>query len=634
MRAAWVFLVFSIPPLFCQSYPAPTTVFSNIFGGRSGADIATALAVDAAGNAAIIGTTGSPDFPVTNAYLPDVPTPPLIAVAQNGWTFPNLGPAVDVLAMASTKDGSIVYATSDSGIFRSADGGVSWTQQLPGLAGASSIAVDGGNPNTVYAAISDAINNARAGVFKSTDGGQNWTSITALRYLPFLFMATLECPAQIAGTIYATDNGFYRSRDAGNTWVTIGPNNNNVFSFALAASDPSVVYTVSSDGFVYRSADGGDSWTKPGGMFTAYPSANQGAFVYGLAVDPLHENTVWALELNGNLYKSTDGGATFSLALSDPAEQVAIFLAIDPSGQNIIVSSRGSSNNGGNAIVTYDGGASWSRVITPSLVNAVFAGKNSFFIESVTYSQGFLTKWSADGSRMMFSTFLPGAPTAVASDAQGNTYVAGQTVQKFDSSGDLLFTRSLGNLTANAMTVDSMGNLVIAASVTNGQSGLCGVPQGTAPSILKFDPLFNPIFSKSVPQACGTPYSMALDTSGAIYLVGNTYSQNLPTTPTALQRTSSSTASFLAVLSPQADQVTYLSYLQGAAGLAVDNSGNVYLAGTTTTSFPFKPTSTFPCGTGTASSAYVRSAYPRQRPCGLPKSAEDACTPPALRRSP
>ena len=150
MKASWAGVLFSIAPLLGQSYPAATTAFSNIFGGKSGTDAATALAVDPNGNVAVLGTTSSPDFPVTHAYLPTVPNPPLLAISPNAWTHPNLGPAVDVLAMASTIDGSVVYAASNSGLFRSADGGATWTQQLPGIAGANTLAVDGADPNTVY----------------------------------------------------------------------------------------------------------------------------------------------------------------------------------------------------------------------------------------------------------------------------------------------------------------------------------------------------------------------------------------------------------------------------------------------------------------------------------------------------
>lgn len=603
MRSGWAVALCSIAPLFSQTYPAPSTVFTKIFGGRSGSDAATALAVDpVTGNVAVIGTTGSPDFPVTNAYQPNVPTPPLIAVTQNGWTYPNLGPAVDVLAMAATTDGSIVYASSDSGIFRSADGGVSWTQQLPGMAGANSIAVDGANTNTVYAVISGDESTANSGAFKSTDGGQTWSSLTALRYLPFSFIAAIECPAQLAGTIYATDNGFYRSRDAGITWTSIGPNNNNVFSFALAPSDPNVVYVVSSDGFVYRSANGGDTWIKPGGMFPAYASSNGNSYAYALAVDPEDENTVWAAELNGNLYRSTDGGATFALVLSDPAEQSAVFLSIGPSGQNIILSSRGGTN--AHAIVTYDGGASWTRVITPGIINAVLAGQNAFFIETDVYTQGFLTKWSADGTHMIFSTFLSGEPATVAEDAAGNTYVGGSALSKFDAYGNLTFSQSLGALTATAMILGADA-IYIAASNPN-TAGLCGATPSNGPVIMKFDASGNLISSTTVSQICGTIYSMAMDASGALFLSGVSFSATLATTPTAVQSTGSASPvslyGFLAVLSAQG-QMTYLSYLPSSASIAIDASGNVIAAGGANNPIPFTPTTTFTGATCTTSAS-------------------------------
>jgi uncharacterized protein (TIGR03437 family) len=609
-RFAWAGVLLSIAPLLGQSYPAATTVFSNVFGGKSGTDAATGLAVDPSGNVAVIGTTTSPDFPVTHAYQPMVARPPLLAISPTGWGYPNLGPAVDVVAMASTTDGSIVYAASDSGIFRSADGGVTWVQQLPGIAGANTLAVDGADPNTLYTAIANNTINPLVGAFKSTDGGQNWVRITSLPLLPFLFVPTLQCPSQIAGTIYATDNGFYRSRDGGLTWTVIGPHNNNVFSFALAPSDPNVVYTVSSDGFVYRSANGGDTWTTPGGMFAAYPNANGNLYPFGLAVDPNDENTVWALELNGNLNKSADGGATFSIVLSDPAEQAALFLSIGPSGQNIIVSSRGQSGGGKNAIVSFDSGASWTRVITPFTVNGVLAGQNGFFIETDASTQGFLTKWSADGSRMIFSTFLDSGAGAVAEDAAGNTYVAGQTLLKFSPYGDLIFSQPLGGYSANAMVLDSAGDLYLAASPPAVGSS-CGT--AAAPIVMKFDAQGNLIFANIVPETCGLVFAMAVDASGAIYLSGLTFSASLATTATAIApvapENSFGESGFLAVLTLQADQVTYLSYAANSAlGLALDPSGNVYVVGSATRPLPFTPVSTFAgsaCTSATAQIGYL-----------------------------
>src|SRR5438309_8981481 len=66
---------------FGQPYPVPAQVFSNVFGGSSGWDIATGAAVDPDGNVVVVGTTNSPDFPVTHAYQTRMAQPPLIAIS-------------------------------------------------------------------------------------------------------------------------------------------------------------------------------------------------------------------------------------------------------------------------------------------------------------------------------------------------------------------------------------------------------------------------------------------------------------------------------------------------------------------------------------------------------------------------
>jgi uncharacterized protein (TIGR03437 family) len=633
MRQSLSFLtasLFAIASAFSQSYPAPAPVFSKLFGGVSGADTATGLAVDANGNVAVLGTTNSPDFPVTNVSQPRVTQPPLVAVSASGVTYPAIA-AVDVTALAASADGSVIYAASDSGIYRSADGGATWTQQKPGIAGANSIAVDGGSVNTLYANVAPNLPEP-GGLYKSTDGGSTWNAITSLFFMRYGFSGTLRTPSRISGTIYATANGFYRSRDSGVTWVGIGPHNYNVFSFALAPSDPSVVYTVASDGILYRSSDGGDTWTAPGGSFTAYPNANALLYTYALAVDAKNENTVWAVTATGNLSKSTDGGATFATVLQAPSNQPVLYLSISASDSIMIVSGRG----GGMA--SFDGGASWHIVFSGIYLYAVLATPQAILGGTFVGQQGFLTKWSTDGSKMLFSTFLD--PTGgngsgvIASDSAGNTWVLSTTLTKFDSSGNQVFSPSLAPFGASAIVVDSSGNVYLAGADSN--SPCAGSPDALTPAIMKLDPQGNLVSSTRVPQLCTVNVrGLAVDASGAIYLVGNTMSTSLPTTPTAIQPTapaappSSSPAPLpnagygvLAILSPQG-QITYLSYIGGGQsatyGVTVDAGSNVYVTGISLDfSVPLAPTSNLravpSCSDGVNTSfAFVVKLMPSSR---------------------
>ena len=619
----------AIGSAFGQSYSTPAPVFSNLFGGSGGTDAATAVAVDGAGNVVAFGTTNSPDFPVTNAAQPRIPQPSLTAVTASGVTYPSIG-AVDVLALAASADGSVVYAASDSGMYRSADGGATWAEQKPGIAGAAAIAVDGGSVNTVYAAVGNFGGETTGGFYKSTDGGYTWSVVPTQPHLALGRAGTLSAPSQLPGTIYSDASSLFRSRDGGVTWIGIGPHNYNVFSFALAPSDPNVVYTVASDGFLYRSADGGNTWTTPGGAFVAYPNANGLLYTYALAVDPKNENILWALTAAGTLSKSTDGGATFATVLQDTTDQTTLYLSISASDNSIVESSRGA------GMASFDGGATWHSVlIGAGYLNAVLATPHAILGGTDAVQQNFLTKWSADGSKMIFSTFLAAGygytSGGIASDNAGNTWVASTSLTKFDSSGNQVFSQSLAPLVANAIALDSSGNAYLSVRSVDVGGADCTVPaaqNALVPAVMKFDPQGNLLYSQNVMQICqGFVYGIAVDASGSIYLAGTTMSASLPTTSTAIQPTAPAAPTnpqyqffgygFVAILSPQATQVTYLSYIGGgqaaAYGVTVDTGGNVYVTGSSLdVSVPLSPTANFggasgcPDGTDTSFAFVVK----------------------------
>lgn len=594
----FVLTLLAIAPAFAQ-FSTPAPIFSKLFGGSAGTDVATALAVDQDGNVVVVGTTDSPDFPVTSgAYQSTVSTPPLAAVTATGVDYPSIG-AVNITAFAASSDNSVIYANSISGIYRSTDDGATWTRQYSTLSGTTSIAVDGANSNVVYAAADNPpIPGALNGLFKSTDSGITWTEVSSRTG------TALYAPTRLTGVLYLVAGGIYTSTNGGSTWsANLAPDNYNVFAIALAPSDPSVLYTVASDGNLYRSSDGGNTWTAPGGSFTAYPNANSYLYIANLAVDSQNENMVWAVNQAGTLWRSIDGGATFSIVQqigNNP--QGRVYFSI--SGSNIIAGQ----------MLSFDGGSTWSALPFIAYETAALATPGAILIGAGSGAQDFLTKWSSDGI-MLFSTFLPASPSGLApvmvSDSSGDTWVAGGSLMKFDPSGKELLSQSLSGLTPRAMTLDPSGNVYVAANYY-GDSTDCNTPasqNGSIPVLMKFSSQGNPIYSNPLPQLCpGFVHGILADASGAVYLAGSATSTSLSTTSTALQPTaptpppSNFTAAtgtgFLAIVSPSGADTTYLSYLGGglsaAAAIALDSSGNIYITGNSVdTSFPVTATADF-----------------------------------------
>ena len=283
----------AISSAYAQPIPAPAPVFSKVFGGSSGWDFADNVAVDSQGNVVVVGTTKSPDFPLTNAIQPRITQPPLIVNSGSGVSaFPQLRPGtVDVTAVTESVDGSAVYAASSSGIFRSLDGGATWSQQLPGLAGANTLAVDAGSADILYAGVPEVLGISGAGFFKSVDGGQHWSAVNLAAVSNSAGVFSLATAPLAPGTVYAQVKALYRSRDDGTTWTALAPNGYFIYTFGLAPSEPNIVYAVASDGLLYRSADGGDTRSASGAKFgNAYPNAIVASAV---GVDPLNPNTVW-----------------------------------------------------------------------------------------------------------------------------------------------------------------------------------------------------------------------------------------------------------------------------------------------------------------------------------------------------
>jgi photosystem II stability/assembly factor-like uncharacterized protein len=262
-----------------------------------------------------------------------------------------------------------------NGVYRSADGGRTWvhvglddTQQI------GRILVHPADANLVYvAALGHPYGpNEERGVFRSSDGGRTWEKVLyrdadagAIDLAfepgdPRVVYAALWQTRRTPWSVYPPSNGpgsgLYRSTDGGDTWSRIDgnglPAEHGRIGLAVAPTEPKRVYAMvdAEQGGLYRSDDGGARWERVGSDPRIW---QRGWYFGGVAVDPHRADTVYALDTN--LYRSDDGGRTFTLIKGSPGGDDYHELWIDPRepDRQILATDQG-------AVVTVDGGRTWS----------------------------------------------------------------------------------------------------------------------------------------------------------------------------------------------------------------------------------------------------------------------------------
>jgi uncharacterized protein (TIGR03437 family) len=289
----------------------------------------------------------------------------------------------------------------------------------------------------------------------------------------------------------------------------------------------------------------------------------------------------------------------------------------------------GSTADKGTALVVDDRG----NVFVTGTTGGSFPTTASAAIATSTTSKSFAAKLSADGSRILYSTYLPDTariPSAIAIDAQGNAYIAGQSstghayVSKLSADGSVFLYSAVlagGNQdSANTVLADAAGNVIVAGRTSSpdfpvspnaAQSRLAGAQNVFVAGL---DTSGNLIFSTYLGgSGTDTPTALQTDSTGNIYVAGQTSSLDFPTTTRSFQPSpivplwnSASPAGFIFKLSVTGSALAYSSYVmsadqglqQGVASLAVTASGDAYLSGITGAGFPVTPSAPQLCFQG------------------------------------
>jgi photosystem II stability/assembly factor-like uncharacterized protein len=299
---------------------------------------------------------GGAAAPAPSQAAPAAPRPKPVMMASvdpallSGLNYRVVGPSrggrVTTVTGVPSQPKTFYMGVASGGVFRTTDGGTTWTPitdgQIP-LGSIGSIAVADLNPDIIYVGTgSDGVRSnvsTGRGIYKSTDGGKTWAfaglrdggQTGAIRVHPTNPDIVL---AAMTGDIFKanTERGVFKSVDGGKTWkktlylsdqlgamdVEFQPGNPSVVYAWMSKLErkPWTIISGGTEGGFYKSTNGGDTFTK---ISAGLP--NQLIGKGNLATTAANPDRIYALveaKPGGGLYRSDDAGATWALVNSTP----------------------------------------------------------------------------------------------------------------------------------------------------------------------------------------------------------------------------------------------------------------------------------------------------------------------------
>jgi photosystem II stability/assembly factor-like uncharacterized protein len=318
------------------------------------------------------------------------------------------------------------------------------------------------------------------GILKSTDGGNTWVVLGKENGLDFLYIGSLymhpEDPdillaaaghvaSELAYQQWEKDGhspmGVYRTTDGGESWTQVLVATEAIgqaFSAVeICPSDPEIVYA-GSDSAIYRSEDRGLTWRRmTSDPFTWGPPGVRAGWPIDLQCDPDDTNRIFANNYSGGNFLSEDGGKTWVNASEGYSGAQVIGVAVDPyNPARVFVGGR----SGG--WYSDDGGTTWQGIrnpgestplaggevggvaIDPSRLNHIFIGTGEYILEwgsgePIWRTHGYVPSYGPETSVIEIA---PSDPNIVyAGSANHNTMVHADS---YESGQGVLLSRDGG----------------------------------------------------------------------------------------------------------------------------------------------------------------------------------------------
>jgi len=254
----------------------------------------------------------------------------VVSAGVNVWTSHGPeGGQIRALAIDPVTPATLYAAARDNGVFKTANGGESWSQTGLTHIDVQAMAIHSATPSTLYAGTYGG------GVFKSINGGASWSVFNS--GLTSTAIRALAIDPATPATLYAgTWGGVFKSTKAGGYWVAAntGLTDTDIQALAIDPVTPTTLYARTEHAGVFKSTNGGANWSQTNTGVTT-------SDVQALAIDPGTPTT---------LYAGTHGGGVFDIqqvhstylplvlkAARTPPEPVKIAIIGALSGPNAIL---------------------------------------------------------------------------------------------------------------------------------------------------------------------------------------------------------------------------------------------------------------------------------------------------------